>query len=192
MSWKMIFTDSIKKRLYAKIKRGQPDECWEWQGYVHPSGYGNLRIDNYAVARPHRLIAALELGLDYENKKSFVCHKCDNTRCCNPNHLVVANGLYNAQDREKKKRGRQPKGTAQASTKLVERDIQTIFDLHNKGMTTQGIGKKYGVSVALVCYVLKRQNWGHVKLRAGTKYVPHIRGKDLKKRKKRIYETKRD
>lgn len=60
------------------------DECWEWQGYTTPSGYGRVTF----MRRPffvHRLsyelyVAPIPVGLTID-------HLCRNRRCFNPCHL---------------------------------------------------------------------------------------------------------
>jgi len=34
---------SLAERLWARVSKGDPDACWEWNGYRMPSGYGKTR-----------------------------------------------------------------------------------------------------------------------------------------------------
>lgn len=66
------------------IDRREDDDCWNWQGTVHSSGYGNIQHRGEKW-RAHRLIYTLlhgpiPEGLDLD-------HLCRNRRCVNPNHL---------------------------------------------------------------------------------------------------------
>lgn len=93
------------QELYDKIvAKIQPDPftgCWIWQGYRGSFGYGMLQIgtkpDGRSVNRnAHRAIwIALYGPLD---RKQFVCHKCDNPPCCNPEHMFVGTLTENNRD----------------------------------------------------------------------------------------------
>lgn len=34
--------DDLMRRFWSNVRRGTQDECWEWQGAIHSSGYGQL------------------------------------------------------------------------------------------------------------------------------------------------------
>lgn len=92
-------------RFNAGIRRGSQNECWEWQGAATPKGYGVMcsglsRRNVYT----HRFAYAKAFGLPAEGL--FVCHRCDNPRCCNPAHLFIGTALDNAQDMVSKGRWR--------------------------------------------------------------------------------------
>jgi HNH endonuclease len=60
--------------------------CWEWQGKINDRGYGVIRIAG-KDHRAHRVMWEMHYGSitpGYE-----LHHKCENRRCCNPDHLVM-------------------------------------------------------------------------------------------------------
>jgi HNH endonuclease len=80
-----------------KIENG----CWEWQGYVGPTGYGTFTVfgKNFAA---HRI--SYELFCREVPVGSVVQHKCDNRKCVNPKHLSHGNQKNNIEDAILKKR----------------------------------------------------------------------------------------
>jgi len=81
------------------------DGCWEWQGSRLPSGYGTIHLrgcgenENH---RTHRLSWFIHFGIIQND--TLVLHKCDNPRCCNPEHLFLGSHLDNMLDMAKKGR----------------------------------------------------------------------------------------
>lgn len=113
--------DSFQSKV---IKHGQtPDEsikeyaglgpCWQWTAYKNKKGYGVLGITNKKTVLAHRVSWVIRFG-DIPEKLN-VLHRCDNPECCNPEHLFLGTALDNAQDRERRKRGKQPSGSAHYS-----------------------------------------------------------------------------
>ena len=90
-------------RLWDKIKTGARCDCWEWQAGLDAKGYGQFKRESYRPPeKAHRLVwehryGPIPMGL-------FVCHLCDNPKCCNPDHLMLPTNYGNHLDRENKGR----------------------------------------------------------------------------------------
>lgn len=88
-------------RFWAKVNRGGPDDCWEYQAKRDRGGYGRFWLDG--KTRGAHVVAWLftrgpvPAGL-------CVLHRCDNPPCCNPTHLFVGTFGDNNADRAAKGR----------------------------------------------------------------------------------------
>lgn len=76
--------------------------CWEWQGVMHHSGYGCFK-ENGKFSYSH--IASYRAFHGPTDGK-FVCHRCDNPKCCFPGHLFLGTHQENMDDMKAKGRGR--------------------------------------------------------------------------------------
>jgi len=95
-----LAVDPEARRFWAKVKRGLPDECWEWQGALHGKGYGLFSKRSATRSRAHRAHRiAIELSTGRPIPEGLVVmHRCDNPPCCNPDHLWVGTQHQNVRD----------------------------------------------------------------------------------------------
>lgn len=89
-------------------RRVTANNCWEWMGPCNPKGYGKIKWHPFGDVRVHRLAAMLWLGFRL-NDSQYVCHKCDNPSCFNPEHLFIGTSRDNQLDCVQK--GRNPNKT---------------------------------------------------------------------------------
>ena len=122
---------SLRKKLEAMSKVDEATGCIEWQGYTH-NGYGKLSIGSRKdkskkTVRAHRLSFAVYVSAIPEG--IYVCHKCDNRKCINPNHLFLGTHQDNIDDRQAKGRNVPPvirQGEEHQSAKLKWADVKII------------------------------------------------------------------
>ena len=133
--------------------------CWEWTGPKSPKGYGS-----FALTTAHRVAFSLFNNRDVP-AGLYVCHKCDNRTCVNPDHLFLGTPKDNFEDCRRKGRWRcaSPKGERHHNAKLTGSQIQDIRRLlAAKNMTQKMIGEFYGVSQSMISCINLKQNWSHI------------------------------
>lgn len=98
MRWQI---EHPKERFFRKVEMIPFHTCWEWTAGKDGFGYGMFTF-NKRSRRAHIL------SWEWHNNKSasglFVCHKCDNPGCVNPDHLFLGTIQDNNLDSHKKGR----------------------------------------------------------------------------------------
>lgn len=94
-----LMTDEqwLNERFWPKVEK--TDTCWNWKACLDPKGYGRV-IYKGKKYKPHRIIKAIETGVDVDDipAKLYACHKCDNRRCVNPDHIFWGSNKDNVRD----------------------------------------------------------------------------------------------
>lgn len=85
--------------LYSKINKTESG-CWEFTGALR-SGYGAIKFKGKTCGA-HRVSYEISFGEIPEGM--LVCHKCDNPKCINPDHLFLGTYSENMQDCKVKNR----------------------------------------------------------------------------------------
>ena len=148
----------LRERFLMQCDRNNDAVCWEWTGRKSNAGYGQIK-DNYRTRHAHRV--SYELYKGPIPKGLFVCHKCDNPGCVNPDHLFLGTPQINARDAARKGRsdGFKRLGTAHPLGTLTDDQIKEIRRLAE---TTTGkeIAARFGISRGYVSQIIngKRRN----------------------------------
>jgi DNA-binding NarL/FixJ family response regulator len=108
----------------------------------------------------HRV--AWELFKGESPGKLFVCHKCDNPKCVNPDHLFLGTHLDNMRDREIKGRTNGQRGEGNASHKLTTDQVRAIRAEAAKGVATKQLASRFGISPSTATKVIERRAWKHI------------------------------
>lgn len=139
--------------------------CWEWNLSKNNKrgGYGQKRIKGKTY-KAHRL--AYYIFNKTIDPDKFVCHKCDNPICCNPNHLFLGTAQDNSLDAWNKNRLRLPKnapiGKEVNGSKLEEKEVYEIRKRYKSGEKKIDLAHEYGVSVQTIWKVGTDRTWKHL------------------------------
>ncbi len=164
----------MAKRIYTRISPEErvmssldPDPvtgCLNFTGSIRPDGYGQVqgwRGKKPVRLRAHRIAWEVAHHASLIDTNIHVCHRCDNPRCCNPDHLFLGSSLDNMQDMVIK--GRQNRigkiGEKNGRAILTELEVAEVF------MATESqksIGARYGIKQVTVSAIKTRKCWQHV------------------------------
>ena len=141
------------------------DACWDWQKSTKPSGYGQVMLQG-TLRLTHRVAYVLAYGSIPTGL--FVCHSCDNRRCCNPFHLWPGTHKDNMSDCKSKGRARgnpHAVGSSNPASRLTEAQVVAIWDeCHQTSKSFNEIGRMFGVTGENVSMIIKRSTWKHLDL----------------------------
>ena len=154
---------SLKERFSNKYIINEDTGCWNWIGSCYSNGYGNIMLENKKITGAHRASWLIYKGLIPKNVN--VCHKCDNVKCVNPDHLFLGTQKQNLADMTNKGRRRSntPKGSCNINAKLNEHDVINIRKMYIPGVVThQEIADIYNVTKRAITVILNRKGWKHV------------------------------
>jgi hypothetical protein len=146
----------IENRFWEKVDIQGRDECWEWQAYINPLGYGYFWVADKGRKLPaHRIALMLDEDVHDPDDLSgeVVRHKCDNPRCCNPRHLLEGTQRQNMQDAIE--RGR-------VDREFTPEDIREIRRLSDGGVSQYEIADRFGVTQAMISEIVRGEQYAWV------------------------------
>ena len=144
----------VTQRLWTRVAKGEPDECWPWLGYLHTSGYGQIGVGRReeGLAYTHRVAYEATNGPIPDGL--LVRHTCDNRPCCNPAHLLVGTVADNSADMVARGRGRGAEGLSNWNARLTPDEVAEIRRRHRPGIhparktggSTAELATEFGIS----------------------------------------------
>lgn len=159
-----LLTGTVLNRFWAKVRRGDPRECWPWLGSKKASkdAYGRFKIKSYVTVTASRLAYAIAYG--EEPGDLSVLHSCDNPPCCNPAHLFLGTVKDNSQDMVRKGRANNGyrKGSSNGANKLTARQVYDVWRCIRRGMNNCEIGRRFGVHHSTISVIRRGKFWKHV------------------------------
>jgi hypothetical protein len=131
--------------------------CHEWQGKREKSGYG--RVSWHGKKRlAHRVAMYLRGLLEDLDSKACVLHRCDNPRCCNPEHLFFGTHSDNTRDAVAKGRQFMPNNRGERSglSKLTNAQASEVRRLYAAGGLSQyKLAAQFGVTQMAVSRITR-------------------------------------
>src|SRR5690348_7112088 len=101
----MVAGDPVK-RFWSKVEK--TDGCWIWRGTMNGVGYGVFWLPMGKPRNANSRVYAHRLSYEMHEGKipdgMFICHRCDNPACVNPDHLFLGTQSDNMTDCSRKGR----------------------------------------------------------------------------------------
>lgn len=144
----------LARRLEAGLEKS--GECWIWTKFRNHKGYGQIGVRD-TLNMAHRVAYCIAHGASFESiQGKFVCHKCDNPPCCNPDHLFLGTAADNSRDMSSKGRHRVPmlRGEDHPMAKLTRHDVAVIRSLGGS-VPQRNLARQFGVSQTHIYRILK-------------------------------------
>ncbi len=143
------------QQSFAFRTKGDPETgCLNWVGATDKLGYGIIR-NGSKMQYAHRYAYERLNGLIPDGV--FICHRCDNTSCCNPDHLFLGDHQDNMDDMVNK--GRQANGEKNSRSKLKEFQV---LEIRLDERSLREIAVDYDVSKMTISRVKRRKLWKHI------------------------------
>lgn len=159
---------SVEERFLTKVRK--TDSCWIWTGSKSKKGYGHIRVGNEQQA--HRVSYLLFKGEIPDGL--YVCHRCNNKQCVNPDHLYLGTNQQNIIDAfhdglfANRKTAR---GSKAGHAKLTNDQVKEIRLKYGEviqdgkkirgsnGVTIQQLADEYGLSFASMNFIIRRKSY---------------------------------
>lgn len=152
------YRDKLIARLLAK-RLITPSGCWEWTGTRSNSGrgqisaFGKLQLTSRISWNMFR--GPIPDGI-------FVCHKCDNPPCFNPDCLFLGTPQENTSDMVAKGRLNPAIGERSGKAKLRNEQVLEIKRMLAAGMMRKTIAGMFGITDTVVSGIALGRYWSHI------------------------------
>jgi len=162
------YREKAKQFILARITIDQESQCWLWTGGFGSSGYAKFGMDR-ASQRAHR-VAWVVFKNEAVPRRLSACHKCDERRCVNPDHVFLGTCRDNMQDCIAKKRFvyiNHQRGEKHPRAKLTDADVVYLRSHHVPGahvgpFSRHELARKFGVSNTVITRAVQGKSWDYL------------------------------
>ncbi|WP_373325646.1 HNH endonuclease [Sporomusa paucivorans] len=150
----------MKNKFFSKVKMCDSG-CWEWQGGLSDKGYGRIWV-NKKLIQSHRLSYAIFNGTIPPGL--CICHKCDNPKCVNPDHLFAGTMGDNNKDRDAKGRHKWGSlyGEMNPGAKLTKNEVIEIRARLEHGEKQAVLARMFNISEIAIYKIKNNLKWKNV------------------------------
>lgn len=150
-----------KEKFWDNVSAPDKNGCRNWlrgKGGGNPP-YGHVWWKDKCMSA-HRV--AWELTNGYIPSNLSVLHKCDNTLCCNPNHLYLGTQADNVADMYSKNRQPNRAGSACGHARLSESEVLCIRWMKTIGFSQIYLARVFDVTESQISLIVNRKRWKHI------------------------------
>lgn len=141
----------FEERLWEKIAKGDPNECWLWTATKAGKGYSTLRKfedGKWKFVYAHREVLKQSKGEPIGDANQAL-HSCDTPACCNPAHLSWGNNSKNRREARDRLHN-------QGNQKLIPSQVTSIKEDQR---IYREIAESYGVHVDTISRIKSGRAW---------------------------------
>lgn len=156
--------EAVQKYIMDRVEINDSTGCWEWSKCKNVKGYGHsspnaIPYRYIGERQAHRAAYVSMIGLIPDCM--FVCHRCDNPSCCNPEHLFVGTAKDNSQDMANKGRAYSPVGDKSIRSTLTREQVEEARRLRSNGKSVSDIAEMFNHSASNMSRVLRGLRHGY-------------------------------
>ncbi len=164
--------------FWKRVKKGTPEECWDWLGRHDRDGYGIWAVLGTPQLGAHCIAYRLGGGSFEEGPvvRHFMCH---NPGCVNPDHLCAGTVRDNMADRilmgrftmgaravEMRDHPEIVQGSNHPKSLLTEEIVLEARRIYDSGQMGRcdclDMAKKHGVAYNTLRCAITRRSWKHI------------------------------
>ncbi len=165
----MQLTKKQLNNFWAKVKK--TNDCWNWTAYT-ANGYGKVNLNgNSYLTHKVSLIIDGRLSEAYKKEKGakgvVVMHTCDNRKCVNPKHLLVATQKENMEDAKVKGRKWYGENAGELNPNCTiskNKALAIKKSIKVNGNKLVYIAKSFHVGKNIVANIAYGKSWVHLKV----------------------------
>ncbi|MGQ0721043.1 MAG: HNH endonuclease [Candidatus Eiseniibacteriota bacterium] len=178
--------ERVARRFWSKVDKS--GDCWIWTAGSSRNGYGQFHMNG----RPHRAPrVAWEWAHGVIPDGLFVCHRCDNPACVNPEHLFLGTPSDNMKDASRKGRvswqrrpwtlprgndhwanktpERRTTGERHGMAKLTSTDVVEMRRMSASGVPNKVLAERFGVHRNTALKIVTHKQWRALRPEPGEK-----------------------